>query len=58
MSRPRMPDQERKSVRVLVRLTPGQAQTIKGRCATGKGQPGVSTMLRNIIISSIAGSAA
>jgi hypothetical protein len=53
MSRPKMPDQERKSVRVLVRLTPEQAQKTREMCDS----EGVSTMLRRIIISAIAGSA-
>jgi len=57
MSRPRMPDQERKSVRVLVRLTPEQAKKTR-EMSKAEGLPGVSTMLRNIIISAIAGSAA
>jgi hypothetical protein len=57
MSRPRMPENERKSVRVLVRLTPEQARKTREMC-DAEGLPGVSTMLRRIIISAIAGSAA
>jgi hypothetical protein len=58
MSRPKLPPEKLKSVRVLVRLTPDQAQKVRELRDAEEGQPGVSTLLRNIIMSAIAGSAA
>jgi hypothetical protein len=57
MSRPRMPENERKSVRVLVRLTPEQAKKTREMCEA-EGLPGVSALLRQILVSALASSAA
>jgi hypothetical protein len=57
MSRPKLPPEERKSVRVLVRLTPEQLKKVQEmrevfEFSTG---PGLSTFLRNVIMGVIAG---
>jgi hypothetical protein len=56
MSRPKLPPERLKSVRVLVRLSPDQLRQVKEMHGIAE-EHGLSTFLRNVIMGVITGDA-